>query len=253
MSNQNINYIYRLKYCYTQLLGSLIVKNKKVNQETLDYFQHYLNETMPKDENEMLIKNIVFRMFMTNKVAFLNCTYNDPYLILLADVRTIVLHFKVNYTIYIKYVKETNKYIVLENTFNKQNQENQSDQETTKFKTEKYKNNTFVKNKENKETKENNENDNQFKEPKNKSKYDKKNQLSKKPNQKYIKKKYTFQELVNIINNSELMKKFKEEANSSKEEVNNSKEETNNLKKEEDQLQFNENDRTKEWGDDESV
>ena len=100
-----MNYTKRLMSCYKKISVSRLVLRNETDEESLDYFNNILNETNPKNQDESNIKYCIRKLYLNDKNSFLRCIEKDPYLILLTDTQAIVMHFKIQYSVFIKWNK----------------------------------------------------------------------------------------------------------------------------------------------------
>lgn len=110
---QNQTYTGRLRSCYKYLARSRVVNRRETDEEALEYFQRFCNDTIPKNAHEAEIRDTLRNMYYTNKTSFIQCINKDPHLVLLTEARAIVVHFGIHDLIYIQWTNGS--YLVKKN------------------------------------------------------------------------------------------------------------------------------------------
>lgn len=115
MSGSNDSYTGRLQVVYDKMVNSRVVNKRETDDEALNHFQQLCNETLPKNIYEVEFRNAIKNMYYTNRTSFDACVTSTPYLRLITEARSIVLHFGIDMIIYIKWIESQNQYEVLKN------------------------------------------------------------------------------------------------------------------------------------------
>lgn len=115
MSEVN-NYIEKLRRIYKSLLSSRVISQRESDPEALQYFEKCCNESLPINDHENDLRDLVRNLYYTDKTAFKSCTSKNSHLILLTEARAVVVHFGVQNLIYIEWDKDNKQYHVVKNT-----------------------------------------------------------------------------------------------------------------------------------------
>jgi len=107
-----MSYLLRIQNAYERLSESRIVKEQEVTNDSLTYFQATINNTIPSNENEEMVRTAVYNLFKGNPNSFTHCSQNNKEYILLTDARKIADHFKITNVVYIKWNPVDKKYII---------------------------------------------------------------------------------------------------------------------------------------------
>lgn len=103
MGDESFTYVTRLKSCYKFLSKSRVVLRRETDAEALEFFQRFCNDTIPKSEAELQFRDAIRDLYYADKTSFLRCASKNPHLILLTENREIVLHFRIQDIIFIKW------------------------------------------------------------------------------------------------------------------------------------------------------
>lgn len=103
MNENNFSYVSRLKSCYKFLSSSRVVNRRETDPEALEYFQRFCNDTVPKNEFELQFRDAIRDLYYADKTSFLRCASKSPHLILLTENREIVMHFRIQDLVFIKW------------------------------------------------------------------------------------------------------------------------------------------------------
>ena len=105
---------HNLQNAYYNLKKSKLVRERIVNDDTLNYFESTLNSSLPKTDNEFILYYFIKNLFYNNKQKFYNfITYTDyDSLILYTDNLHIVKRFNIADLIYIQWDKDNKLYKV---------------------------------------------------------------------------------------------------------------------------------------------
>lgn len=103
-------YVIRLHQCYRRATESRLVNHRETDIEALEHFQRICNDSSPKNDEEIAVKNIVRDMYFASKTDFLNTIVRVPHYIWLTDARQIVNHFGIHEITYLNY--DNSKYSI---------------------------------------------------------------------------------------------------------------------------------------------
>lgn len=99
---------------FEKIIRSQLVRDKTVTDDSLKYFQDWLNKAQPTDDDGMVKQKVVKALFNVNKIGFINMirrTTNER-LILWTDAKSIAYFFNLNNIAYIKWNRDTRDYTV---------------------------------------------------------------------------------------------------------------------------------------------
>jgi len=96
-------YLERLRRVYGKLCKSHLVQYRNTDIHSINHFEDLLNESLPANNTETEVKITMRKLYYADRLAYLNLIKKEPYFILITDVKDIVTHFDLSYTIFIKY------------------------------------------------------------------------------------------------------------------------------------------------------
>jgi len=105
---------HNLQNAYYNLKKSKLVKDKIVDDNSLNYFESTLNSALPQNENDFILYYFIKNLFYNNKHKFYSFVAYSDYdsLLLYTDNLHIVKRFNVADLIYINWDKDTKLYKV---------------------------------------------------------------------------------------------------------------------------------------------
>jgi hypothetical protein len=105
---------HNLQNAFYNLKKSKLVREKIVDDNSLNYFESTLNSSLPKNEHDYILYYFIKNLFYNNKQKFYNFVNYSDYdcLILYTDNMHIVKRFNIADLVYIKWDKENKLYTV---------------------------------------------------------------------------------------------------------------------------------------------